>query len=125
MDGVHGNPTSTGGVGGVQVISLSANVVGMNGKITPVELDCKQCMNAIDQEHKASMNELTKLTAQLRQDCDAFESFRQVQAGPRAQRLPSRREVRVVCLRVVAVSDQHRFGSKEKTGCRQNWRLKR
>ena len=104
--------------------SVECRLVGTNGKFIAVVLNCKQCMNAIDQEHKTSMNELTKLTAQLRQYCDAFKSFCLVLAGPRAQRLPSRGEVRVVCFWVVAVSDQHRFGSKEKTGCRKIWRLK-
>ena len=49
--------------------------VGHKVKMIGVQLNCKPYMNTIDQEHKASMNELTKMMAQLRQDCDASKRF--------------------------------------------------
>ena len=50
---------------------------GAHEHISAVEVNCKQLTTATDQEYKASMNELTKMMAQLHQV--------EAHASPRAQ----------------------------------------
>ena len=65
-DDVHGNPEGFG----AQVTKLSMELVGVSGSSSAVE-----CTNTIDQAHKASMNQLTKMMAHMRQDSDASKRF--------------------------------------------------
>ena len=88
---------------GAQVNRFSTDVV--KGKTTAAELKCQPLLKTIDQEHKASMNELTKMMTQLRQDRDAsqrfFWMFRQRREHSRCLLHSQAREV---CLQAVATA---------------------
>ena len=102
---------------GAQVAKLSLEMVGMSGNSSPVE-----CTNTIDQEHKASMNELTKMMAQMRQDADASERF--CGGSGSAARTAAASSLDVCGLQAGATGHQHRHGDKMISDCLPNWRSK-
>ena len=92
-------------------------MVGMSGNISAVEKT-----NTFDQAHKASMNELTKMMAQMRQDSDASENF--CGGSGSAARTAAASSLDVCGLQAGATGHQHRHGDKMISDCLPNWRSK-
>ena len=63
------------GGGWGKVSQLSMGMVGVSGNIAAVELNFKKHMDAIDQKHKASVSEVSKMMMQSRLDFEASERF--------------------------------------------------
>ena len=94
-------------------------MVGMSCNISAVDYT-----NTIDQAHNASMNELTKMMAQMRQDSDASERF--CGGSGSAARTAAASSLDVCGLQAGATGHQHRHGDKMNIDCHEkNWRSKR
>ena len=73
--------------------------------------------NTIDQAHNASMNELTKMMAQMRQDSDASERF--CGGSGSAARTAAASSLDVCGLQAGATGHQHRHGDKMNIDCHE------
>ena len=89
----------------------------MSGNISAVDYT-----NTIDQAHKASMNELTKIMAQMRYDADASKRF--CGGSGSAARTAATSSLDVCGLCAGAAGHQHRYGNKKNIGCHVLWRSK-
>ena len=76
----------------------------MNGNISAVELNCKKCLDAMDQEHSISMSEVSKVMTQLRRLSGSPED----PAAPRAQPSPRHWKAWVGCLQPEVTDHLHK-----------------